>query len=49
MGRMEGTREEWKLVKERKEAKWLCEGGGGGGGAAKGEKSLSQQKFSLKF
>lgn len=28
---------------------WGGGGGGGGGGAAEGKKSLSQQKFSLKF
>lgn len=37
---MEGTEEEWKLGKERKERR---------GGGVKGKKSLSQQKFSLKF
>lgn len=44
MGRMEGTREEWKLVKERKEARWLCEGRWWGG-CKGGEISVSAKVF----
>ena len=40
---MEGAEEEWRLGKEGKE------GGAVGLGGAVGKKSLSQQKFSLKF
>lgn len=43
---VEGTVGEWKLAKEREERRW---GGVGWAGDVEGKKSLSQQKFSLKF